>query len=978
MKKIFLLLLLNHVLLLALSAQLRFEHDFSQVAVGGEPEWVTPANGKIYFSADDGFQGRELWAYDPETNLSYPVADFNPGPEDGSPRQLITTEAGLFGVANLSTNREGIWLLAATQNEVTNIVGAEGNFIRIAAPTFYQNKLYFLGWPSNGEQFLLYRYDLESAVLQPLTDDFAPWFFGSSYLQLELLADSGELYFTGIDTSDSVRKLYHYSTVADSVVLIKTSFSEAGNSLNILEMTSSVDTLAFRHQSENNKQVLGFYIRGTDSLSFDTEMELLSASLSSPNILFAGEHFYLRQWNRNFSRAVFLSYEFASQSATNVPGIPADRNTFYMEGLADGDLLICTRDDFSGVEFTARKLNPLTGEIQTITKLSELWEAQPSIIYDLQQPASRLALIDEIWFAQGPGPEGEIELFNFNQSTGDAPLQLTNLNPSNRSGLVRLPMQPSPDGGIYLRQQLYDNQEAISPRPWLNYDPINRSALPILTNVNWGFYGKLYQFPGYLVLTQVEYQGQQYEAIAFDSLVQNWVPILARDSFNCNSAFRAAGSVVQFGDYIYLTSCDASGRLQLRRHQMGTPGTEAVSAFTDKSLFKGGLTDETIVNTGTQLILSYGDSNYDWLARGWLTYDGEQFDTVSLPAGRVAREPGLEIVNGITYFNTAAANDPIGSYYPMFLNESSNQLQPILINGDTVRQIFNNEFRQAGNETYFSYQDSLYVHSGVTNEVASIREWPATFQYVYNYLQADDRLYFIAFSSGAGRQLYEWLHGQDTFRQVTNLEADYDLSNVYYAVLQNDVVYFMADDGVRGNELWSYHPNCFGLSVTSEPSNINWPTGSAAVSTDSSAIGPFTYQWSNGAVGPTLEPVAAGFYEVTVTDAAGCSISAGIWVETNGIISSNNEPEPAKTQVLIFPNPTADRLFIRTEGQESVGALAVFTMDGRKVLGKRFGDGSNNGDTFIDTQSLRPGIYVIQLLNPAGELLSVRRFVRAN
>ncbi len=57
-----------------------------------------------------------------------------------------------------------------------------------------------------------------------------------------------------------------------------------------------------------------------------------------------------------------------------------------------------------------------------------------------------------------------------------------------------------------------------------------------------------------------------------------------------------------------------------------------------------------------------------------------------------------------------------------------------------------------------------------------------------------------------------------------------------------------------------------GTDETTEDVSMD---GSATVST-SSGTGPFTYEWSNGGIGQTINGLSAGTYTVTVTDASGC------------------------------------------------------------------------------------------------------------
>ncbi len=56
------------------------------------------------------------------------------------------------------------------------------------------------------------------------------------------------------------------------------------------------------------------------------------------------------------------------------------------------------------------------------------------------------------------------------------------------------------------------------------------------------------------------------------------------------------------------------------------------------------------------------------------------------------------------------------------------------------------------------------------------------------------------------------------------------------------------------------------------------PTSGAVTLTTTGGSAPFTYAWSNGASTQNLSGVAAGAYTVTITDAAGCTISANATV----------------------------------------------------------------------------------------------------
>jgi len=68
-------------------------------------------------------------------------------------------------------------------------------------------------------------------------------------------------------------------------------------------------------------------------------------------------------------------------------------------------------------------------------------------------------------------------------------------------------------------------------------------------------------------------------------------------------------------------------------------------------------------------------------------------------------------------------------------------------------------------------------------------------------------------------------------------------------------------------------------------------------------IGPYEYAWSTGATGAVLDSLAAGNYEVTVTDALGCEDILNVGVG----VTNTAEVIPQIGTVTLAPNPTSDQ-----------------------------------------------------------------------
>ena len=64
------------------------------------------------------------------------------------------------------------------------------------------------------------------------------------------------------------------------------------------------------------------------------------------------------------------------------------------------------------------------------------------------------------------------------------------------------------------------------------------------------------------------------------------------------------------------------------------------------------------------------------------------------------------------------------------------------------------------------------------------------------------------------------------------------------------------------------------FSVTATTTTANCTNGTASSAVSSGAVFPLTYAWSNGAATPSISGLVMGYYNVTVTDALGCSGTA--------------------------------------------------------------------------------------------------------
>ena len=185
----------------------------------------------------------------------------------------------------------------------------------------------------------------------------------------------------------------------------------------------------------------------------------------------------------------------------------------------------------------------------------------------------------------------------------------------------------------------------------------------------------------------------------------------------------------------------------------------------------------------------------------------------------------------------------------------------------------------------------------------------------------------------------------------------YCSSYIFDPLVFNDKFYFQADDGLHGQELWSYR-SCFQANISSQSTTLGQNTGSASVTTNG-GFAPFNYQWSNGATTANIDSLSHGFYLVTVTDAAGCQSNLNIYVDQ--IVSF--APEAEQMQLRVYPNPFGQRLTLEqtSAGFQTLPRLLqvqLLDLQGRIITSR---DWQSVTPLIIDGLDLPAGVYFLRL-----------------
>jgi ELWxxDGT repeat protein len=174
------------------------------------PAWPVVYDDRLFFSADDGVRGRELWAYDAATGAAGFVANVNPGDRDADPGSydgFAVYDGRLFFNADNRTYGEELWVYDAATDAVTLVADLyEGR--TASAPwnaTVYDGRLHFFA-TDDVQGHKLWAYDAATGTVALAADART-----CSVIPRHLAVYDGGLYFCGVDTVHG-EELWRYRT----------------------------------------------------------------------------------------------------------------------------------------------------------------------------------------------------------------------------------------------------------------------------------------------------------------------------------------------------------------------------------------------------------------------------------------------------------------------------------------------------------------------------------------------------------------------------------------------------------------------------------------------------------------------------------------------------------------------------------------------------------------------------------------------
>lgn len=183
--------------------------DIRPGSTGSFPSLFKVFNNNLYFNADDGVEGNELWVYN--GTVASLTANINTAPGSGSnPSELTTFKNKLYFSADDGTNGNELWVFDGTTASMVYDIYPGGTFNSSGPAKLisYRDTLYFSAWDGGPNGNDLWHYGGAGTPWQEDVNPSGPSFFdypailnSKLYFQADNGSTGGELFFINTCTA---------------------------------------------------------------------------------------------------------------------------------------------------------------------------------------------------------------------------------------------------------------------------------------------------------------------------------------------------------------------------------------------------------------------------------------------------------------------------------------------------------------------------------------------------------------------------------------------------------------------------------------------------------------------------------------------------------------------------------------------------------------------------------------------------------
>lgn len=909
-----------------LFSQVVLERDINQEAASSNPNYASELDGILYFGADDGINGTELYQYDLTSGAFEIVVNLQPNNEHSGINETIAFDEKVFFSARDGNGIDRHLLVYDPgDGSVQRLMDSEGEqvtepfglfefngqlFFRAEFPSVgfelgrydpVENQIDLLadinpggdGYPGSfciaeGKLWFsaddgqsnsrLWRYDPETEAVENIVYDSPNEVYPSMNF---LHAFAGKLFFQGY-TQPTGEELFAYDIASNTLIDIPEIYPGIASS-SPFGFTELDDQLYFSARTVGESRELRVYAPETNTVSLVEDLN--PDGSSSPGEIFVlDDQLYFTASIDGEERHLF-SFDPGVGSATDEGTVDNGGGPNYLSTMivADGSLFLSGSSLQTGNELFQYTLGgsglTLAADINATTIGSD--------------PYSYTEYNGRLYFGADEFNSGQ-EIWVYDPETGSVDIL------SDAPGSIR------PNGFTVLDNKLYFS--GIHPDEGyglLYYDDATDQITPTayLTPSQIGHITDITAYNGLL------YFSADDEELDRELFVYN----PDTDEFAVVADIHpAGGSNVQYlfvyeGDLYFQADDGVNGR-ELWKYNDGTDTAEMVAD----------------INPGA-----------DGSSPEWFTpYDGELY---------------------FSAFN-ADVSFEVFSYDP----ETDMVTQRTDISGNLDPEyltVYRDKLFFKGRYSSFVNAELVY-YDAATGETVLTEDLNPSASNPRYLVVFNDKLYFATFTDEYGREF--WEYNDTTLAIVADIYPGVPGSDPQYLTLFNDKLYFTANDGLRGAEIWSI-AQCLNIVVDTEPQL--GPDGAGSIDlTIAGGLPPYSISWNNGATTEDLEDLEPGEYIATVTDASGCLSE----VTAEVMFVSSAENLLSEESVALFPNPSSDA-FTLDVGDLEVETVAVFDLNGRLVYQKKIDSRVRNVE--VQLRYAPAGTYVVRVQAIQGVVL---------